>query len=56
MGEVEAVAATGSGAPTEAGKGRAVCAAADAIEYTGAADGRRVNMRCAHGYFAQATL
>ena len=52
MGEVEAVAATGSGAPTEAGEGRAVCAAADAIEYTGAADGRRVNMRCAHGYFA----
>ena len=48
MGEVEAVAATGSGAPTKAIEGRAVCAAADAVEYAGAANGRRVNMRGAH--------
>ena len=33
-------------------EGRAVCAAAAAVEYTGAAEGRGMNMRGAHGYSA----
>ena len=48
MREVEMVAATGGGAPAKAVEGRAVCTAAAAIEYTGAAEGRGMNMRGAH--------